>query len=187
MPGWKVLKLIFSTAFEPESGGFFTRNRWLDKIQYLRVKVYGGSVGGIEGTRDGYLRYGGTSFIRNKTPGTPDPLHPDRYIDEMTAYSTRYWYYDSDLEWQSKDAFGSPITAWVSDDPDVPSSVYQIDNFKEYSVATSEWTLYLAVESSGGVPLIDVADVTDIELHFYYFWYARNLFKSAEDESFDVP
>lgn len=187
IPDFKVLKLTFSTAFQPESGGFFTRNRWLDKIQYLRVKVYGGAVGGNEGTRDGYLKYGGTSFIRNMTPGTPDPERPDRYIDEMTAYSTRHWYYDPIFGWQSKDAFGSPITAWVSDDPDVPSSVYQIDSFQEYSVATSEWTLYLAVESSGGLLLIDVDNITDIEIHFYYFWYARNLLGSAEEESLDLP
>ena len=92
----------------------------------------------------------------------------------MTAYSCRYWYYDPPTGWKSKDAFGSLINVQVSDDSDVPPSVYQIESFQEYSVAASDWTLYLAIESAGGLPYINIADLTDIEIHFNYYWYVRN-------------
>ncbi len=174
LPDYKALRLTFSTAFQPESGGFFLRSRWLEKIMFMRVKAFGGAIGGIESTRDGYLRYGGTSLIRNQTPGTPDPERPDRIKDEATAYATQYWYYDGQLnKWQSKDAFGSYVSVQVSNDPDVPPSVYEINVFKERSVAASEWTFYLAVESPGGLPLVDVSNLEDIEVHFYFYWYAR--------------
>jgi len=174
IPGFKVLRLKFSTV--KEASNFFMRSRWLEKIQFMRVKVFGGAFYGIDSTTPGYMEYGGTSYIRNWVKGHPDPEHPDRLLDEMTAYSTRYWYYDPGLKkWQSKQTVGAPISIKVSNDPDVPESVYQINVFKEYSIATSEWTLYLAVEDPFGYPLIGLDSVTDIEIHFYFYFYAPRI------------
>jgi hypothetical protein len=180
IPGFKVLKLRFSTAFVPTTGGFFLPNRWLEKIKYLLVKVFGGTISGINSTIDGYLSYGGTSLIRNQEPGSQDPQEPDRWNNETTEYSTRHWFFQSG-EWRSSETLRAPITIQVSKDPDVPPSVYQIDVFKERSVATSDWTLYVAVEDGGGIPLIDVTKVTDIEFHVYFYWYARNLSDATRD------
>ncbi len=172
--GKRVVRLVFSTAFEPESGNFFSQNRWLEKIKYLRIKVLGGAVSGNEAIREGYLVYGGTSFIRNMDRGYPDPNDPMQIIDEMTSYSTRYWYRHPNLGWQSEEAFESPISVQIANDPDIPWSVLQNDIFQEYSVATSKWELYLPVSSSSGLPLIDMDFVTDVQIHFYFYWYARN-------------
>ncbi len=169
----RALRLTFNTVTAKEAFGFFSRNNWLDKIDYMRIKVIGGFGSGINSIVQGHLQYGGTSFIRNMKEGTPDPERPDRYIGEMSAYSTRYWFYESG-EWQSKDALGASVSVQVSGDPDVPPSVRQIDVFKERSVATSEWVLYLPVEDENGSTVIDFSKVTDIEIHFYYYFYSRN-------------
>lgn len=171
----KALRLTFSTVTAKETLGFFSRNNWLDKIKYMRVRVIGASSTGLHSILQGYLKYGGTSFIRNMERGVPDPERPDRYLNEMTCYSTRYWYWKNDvLGWQSKDALGASIALEVSSDPDVPPTVKEIDVFKERSVATSEWTLYLPLEDENHNPVIDTSEITDIEIHFYYYWYNRN-------------
>ena len=172
IPGFRVLRLSFNTATTPDTGGLFLRNRWLEKVKFLRVKLHGGAAGGINSTVDGYLAYGGVSLIRNQSPGSQDPHNPDRWVNETTAYSTQYWFYQNG-QWRSKEAFGSPISVQVSNDPDVPPETYQINSFQEYSVATSEWTLYVAVERNGD-PLVDLDNLTDIEFHINYYWYARN-------------
>lgn len=174
IPGFKVLKLRFSTAFTPDSGGLFMTNRWLEKVKFLRVRLIGGMVGDIiDSTVEGYLSHGGISLIRNQVRGTPDIGNPDRSMGEATTYLTRHWFYRNG-QWLSRETSGSPIYAQVSRDPDVPLSVYQIDTFKEYSVATSEWILYIAVEKKDGAPLVDVNSLQDVEFHLYYYWYARN-------------
>jgi hypothetical protein len=179
MQGFKALKLRFSTAFVPPTGGLFLLNRWLEKIQFLKVKVFGGTISGIESTVDGYLSYGGTSLIRNQVPGSQDPQEPDRWNNETTEYSTRHWFSQSG-EWHSSETLRSPIKIQVSKDPEVPEDVYKINVFKERSVATTDWTLYVAVEG-GGIPLIDLTEVTDIEFHMYFYWYARNLPEATRD------
>lgn len=172
IPGFKVLRLRFSTAFVPDSGGLFLRNRWLEKVKFLRVRLVGGVVKGINSTVDGYLGYGGVSLIRNQSPGSRVAGDPTRWVDEYTAYSTRYWYHKGG-QWYAKETFGSPISVQVAKDVEVPLDVYQIDAFQEYSVATTEWMLYVAVEKNDH-KLIDLDDLTDIEFHIYYYWYARN-------------
>ena len=172
IPGFKVLRLSFNTAATPDTGGLFLRNRWLEKVEFLRVKLRGGAVGGINSTVDGYLTYGGVSLIRNQSPGSRGSHNADGWVNETTAYSTQYWFYQNG-QWRSKEAFGSPISVQISNDPDVPPEIYQINSFQEYSVATSDWTLYVAVERNGR-PLVDLGNLTDIEFHINYYWYARN-------------
>jgi hypothetical protein len=174
--GINAIKLSFSTVIGDPAANFFSRNRWNEKIKWMRIKVYGAHIDGTESFVEGYLTYGGTSFIRNATEGYVDPQNSDRIIDEMRAYDSRYWYYDNQLaQWRFKEAFGTSIPSiQVSNDPDVPLEVTQIDLFKEKSVATSEWTLYLPVSTTNGVPIMNMNAITDIEIHFYYYWYARN-------------
>ena len=103
--GFRVLRFRFSTAFVPDSGGLFLRNRWLEKIRFLRVRVLGGAVRGINSTVDGYLSYGGVSLVRNQSPGSRSLEDPTRWTDESKAYSTRYWYYEGG-RWHPKEVFG---------------------------------------------------------------------------------
>ena len=173
MPGFRVLRLRFSTAFVPDSGGLFLRNRWLEKIEHLKVRLLGGAVEGIDSKVDGHLKYGGVSLIRNQSPGTQHPRDPTRWTGEYTAYSTRYWFYRNG-RWISKEAFDSAIEIQVSKDSDVPLSSYQINVFKEFSVAASEWTLFVAVENGEGQKLVDLENLTDIEFHIYLRWSVRN-------------
>ena len=172
IPGFRVLRFRFSTAFVPDSGGLFLRNRWLEKIKHLRVRLLGGVVRDINSTVDGYLSYGGVSLVRNQSAGSQRPEDPTRWTDESTAYSTRYWYY-RDGRWNPKETFGAPISVQVSRDVEIPLDVYQIDAFEEYSVATSEWTLYVAVEKEGR-KLVELENLMDIEFHIHFFWYVRN-------------
>jgi len=180
IPDAKVLRLKFNTAYSPESGGFFMRNRWLEKIKYLKVKICGGySNDNNNGTLiDGYLKYAGLAFIRNMKPGIINPNNPYKIIDETTTYSTIYWSYDPDIgSWQSMDGFSSSIQIWISNHPEIPLTVKEIDTFKEYSIATSEWVLDIAVQSkNSGIELINVSEITDIEIHFYFYFRARNMF-----------
>ena len=172
--GFKVLRLRFSTAFVPETGGLFLRSRWLEKIKFLKVRLLGGVVKGINSTVDGHLSYGGTSLIRNQIPGSQRPGNPARWTDDSTSYTTRYWEYENGRWQQPKGTFGTYIPVQVAKEGDIPLSVYQIDTFEEFSVAASEWTLYVAVENKEGRKLVEVENLTDIEFHIYFFWYARN-------------
>ena len=171
--GYKVLKLRFNTAYERISGDWFLRNRWLEKIKYLRVEMQGAVPKGINSIISGVLSYGGVSLIRNQSPGSRNPRDSTRLVNESTAYSTRHWYYEKG-QWHSNDTFQSHINIQVSNDPKVPREVYKINTFKELSVATSEWILYVPVEKDGH-KLIDLSGLTDIYFHVYYYWYARNL------------
>ena len=172
IPGFKVLRLRFNTAFTPNTGNIFMRNRWLEKINFLRVMLVGGNVRGFDRTIPGYLVYGGVSLIRNQIPGTPDPDDPARLVNETTPYVMSQWYYRDD-QWRSKEAFSMPIDVEVAQNPrDVPEDVRRINTFKELSVAATDWTLLLAIEKDG-TQLVDLSDLTDIEFHIHYFWYAR--------------
>ena len=174
--GVNAIKLPFSTVINDPTANFFSRNRWNEKIKWMRVKVYGAYIEGKESFVEGYLVYGGTNYIRNATEGYVDPENPDLVVDEMRAYDSRYWYYDNELaQWQFKDVYGVSLpSVEVSNDPDVPPEVSQIDLFKEKSIATSEWILYLPVSAQNGSPVMNMDTISDIEIHFYYYWYARN-------------
>jgi hypothetical protein len=169
----RALKLSFSTAREKSL--FFRRERWLEKINFMKVKVLNSGAGGRDSMIDGFLKYGGTSFIRNRRPGAVDPQHPDRLIGEMTGYPVRHWEYDPVGGWISEDGYGSYISIHVADNPDVLDSVYKIETFKELSVAASEWTLYIGLEEPDGTPIVDPARITDILIQFHFYWYNRPL------------
>ena len=166
-----AVRIPFNTV--REGGLFFSRDRWLEKINFMRVKVLNSGVGGQDSLIPGRLKYGGTSWIRNFRPGSQSLSNPDRLMDEMTAYPVRHWYFDPELRsWQFNDALWSAISIQVAKDPDVPNSVYQINTFKEYSVAASDWTLLIALENNG-LPTMDLSKVTDVQIHFDFYWYNR--------------
>ena len=168
-----VLKLQFSTAYTPTTGGLFLRTRWLEKIRHLRVLAVGASPVGLESKVDGFLKHGGLSLIRNQTPGTRHETEPDRLVDEFSFYPTGHWYY-RDNQWLKQEAFGTSITVQTSIDPKVELSAYEIDTFRELSVAATQWTLYIVVERDGR-KLINVGELQDIQFRLHFYWYARPL------------
>lgn len=166
---FKVLKLGFSTAKTPETGGLFLRSRALEKVNFLRVKLSGANVTGGNIMVDGHLKYGGVSLIRSR--GTRNSRSPNRLGSDTTAYVIRQWFFDRG-RWHSKN-IGMDINLYISSHPDVPPENYIIKGFRELSVAASEWTLYIAVESKNGVKLLDLSGLNDIEFHIDYFWSDR--------------
>ena len=166
----KALHLKLNTV--KEYGGFFNQERWLEKINFLKVHVLGG--GNADSMIDGYIEYGGTSYIRNMYPGIQDPLYPERLVNEMTAYPVRYLYYDLNTEqWKTRNVLGSSVFIQTSDDENVNITSYQINTFKECSVAASDWSIYIACEEPNGNPLLDIKDISDVEIHFSYYLYSR--------------
>ena len=158
MKGFKILKLNFSTAHE--TAGLFLRSRWNEKIRYLRIELQGAESKDRNAILPGYLKYGGVSRIRNEV------------MDETTEYPTRSWSYDGN-RWTSKEAFGSSIKIQVSNDPNLDKEDYRIKIFNEFSVATTDWTLYIPVEYDGR-PLVDISKITDVLFHVALYYYSRD-------------
>jgi len=187
--GW--IELDFNTVREIENKSFFRGptyfpngnvdptkpGSYLDKIQWVKLRLPGGHV---QEPVVGYLRYGGTSYLRNPEYGTRDPLRSDRIIDEMTAYSTRHW-----KKVSGKWIFTEGINAEISmlkvpraeprldgnpASPDVLPSVNKIEVFRERSVATTGWHLSIPVTGAGSVT---ITNLDDIEIYFYHWSYNR--------------
>jgi len=195
-----VIRLRFSTVRQLPNSSFFKGpdltgiGLYLDKIRWLKIRLPGThSTTNFPNSNPaiGSMTYGGTSFVRNQSPGFTDPEHPDRLTQEMTAYSTRYWYKKAPTTvppdpggWRSQEAFtadGLPMLK-VSNleqrrdgapgNPDVLPSVDQVDVFKERSVAASGWQINLPTEvSSGGdvFTVLRVEELDDIEIYFYHY------------------
>jgi len=169
----KALKINFSTV--KEASLFFNNRSWLEKINYIRIKILGGALNNLDSMVEGFLKYGGISYIRNMQSGTFDPQNPDQLIEEMTGYSVRYLYYEPNLKvWQNKDVLEGSIPVQFTKDPDVPSEIYQINTFKECSIATSEWSLFIALNEPDGRQIVDISKIYDIEIHFNFYSYNRN-------------
>jgi len=178
------IQLDFSTVREIPGGTFFRGPRFtttgqliskgltLDKIRWIKINLPGAhSLGRSQLT--GELRYGGTSFIRNFDAGRFDPDRPDRLRDEMTTYSTRFWYFHAPSNtWRFTDYLSSPVTMQLSSDPRVPPSVQEIDVFKERSVATTGW--FLSIPTSDlNQDVLDIDELDDIELYIYHYAVTR--------------
>jgi hypothetical protein len=161
-----------SGSVDPTKPGYY-----LDKIRWLKIRLPGGHA---QEPVSGYLRYGGTSYLRNPEYGTRDSQRPDRIIGEMTAYSTRHW-----KKVSGKWVFSDGINAGISmlkvprteprldgnpANPDVLPSVNQIDVFKERSVATTRWHLAIPVSGAGSVV---ISNLDDIEIYFYHWSFNR--------------
>jgi len=134
----------------------------------------------------GNLIYGGTSFIRNTIVGSYNPAQPDRLANEMTAYSTRHWYFDGSLtnlptpkrftsdEAQLTQISMPLITPAEADIPPTQGDTYNNSIFKERSVATSDWELQFFTVKNG-VQQLNLDQLDDIEIWFKHVATDRNL------------
>ena len=138
---------------------------FLDKIDGLYIRLPGGHTLGRNDV-PGTLTYGGTSLIRNFDVGTFDPERPDRLRSEITAYSTRYWFFHApSSKWRFTEAFSNPVTMTLSTAPFQPTTEEEIVVFRERSVATTGWRLTIQTRS-GQTDLLDIDELTDVELLF---------------------
>jgi hypothetical protein len=173
-----MLRLVFSTVRECPGGDFFkgpqfdaagqmwTKGYWLDKIDWLRINLIGRHTLGLS-KLTGNLSYGGTSFMRNFRVGNRTN-RLDRLQNEMTAYSTRYWYYDIDQrQWVSEGPQSTPLTMQLREDPRLPSSAFENRQFMERSVATTRWELAIPLRE-GDHQVLDIDELDDIEIEFQH-------------------
>jgi hypothetical protein len=89
----------------------------------------------------GRLSYGGTSYLRRPRAGEFDPAHPDRLRNELTAYSTRYWF-NLGYGWEFTDCqrvSDAYMERNATHNPDLPPGPAEIREFKERSVAATGW------------------------------------------------
>ena len=170
--------LSFSTAREIPGENFFlgptfavdhqtviSKGAFLDKIDGLFIRLPGSHTLGRT-TIPGVLTYGGTSFLRNFDVGAFDPQRPDRLRNELTAYSTRYWFFHApSSSWRFTEAFSNPVTMTVSGAPFQPTTDEEIVVLRERSVATTGWELAITVRS-GQTQLLRIDELTDVELQF---------------------
>ncbi len=195
-----VIHLRFSTVRHLPNSTFFKGpdltgpGLYLDKIKWIKIRLPGAhTTTNFPNSNPviGSMTYGGTSYIRNESPGTVDPNRPDRILGEMTPYSTRFWFNKAPTSnppdpggWRATDAYtadGVPMLKVSNTEPrqdgsaanpDVLPSVAQIDTFQERSVATTGWELRLpiAVKSGGDTfVVLRINELDDIEIYFYHY------------------
>jgi len=146
-----------------EDGSVFSKGLTLNKINFMKLRA----VGPVAQPVSGRLRYGGTSFIRNIFVGQLDPATPNRIANEMTAYSTRSWFYNLARNvWQFRDAYEiENVEVEFNPNPfdlNNPPASNLIIEFKERSVATTGWVLSIPV-----APL-RIQQLDDLQIYFDY-------------------
>ncbi len=179
--GDRAVSIVFGTAFSPPGSQFFLGpefdnqgtptelGTWLDKIQWIKINVPGNMSGG--GFINGFLSDGGAQLIRQGTVGTFNPDMPQLVKDEFTAYSSRLWFtQDGGESFEFRESLRAPIRmelglpAGTTTLPDVPENTF----FKERSVANTRWnlefTIFDADGSPGGLDLLNLEQVDDIEV-----------------------
>ena len=158
-------KSFFQGPVFAADGTVITRGLCLDKIQWIKINLpgphtFGGSY--LQGT----LTYGGTSFIRNLDVGAYNTDQPDLLPNEMTAYSTRRWYFSPDQDtFTSEQAQSTSASMQLSTQAGVAPSSTEIDVFNEHSVATSGWELTIPT-TVAGTPVMSIDQLNDIEIWF---------------------
>jgi len=146
------LDLELSTVLTQEgSSFFFSEAVWNDKIASMQVSLISPqALTSVPAS----LRYGGTSFLRNPSPGSAaacidecldgtctlggnvcstdgecTSTRPDRVCGEMTAYSNRHWFYDLSLTppaWNVTSGLRATIPMHLTTDPP-PSTCAELD------------------------------------------------------------
>jgi hypothetical protein len=186
-----TISLNFSTVREIPGGTFFRGPRFdtdlqtvlsaglfLDKIKWIKINLPG-SHSLNRSLLAGELTYGGSSFIRNFDVGHYVEGRPDRLADELTAYSTRYWFFHPpSAAWRFSAALKSPVTMTLTNDSRMPPSVGEISIFKERSVATTGWVLSVPTRDLG-VPVLRIDELDDVELYFYHYAVSREIPEGA--------
>jgi hypothetical protein len=178
------IPIRFSTVREIPGGTFFrgprfgsngetiSKGLFLDKIKWIKINLPGNHT--VQRSQvSGELRYGGTSFIRNFDVGIYAPDRPDRLRDELTSYTTRYWFlHDPTKTWRFSEALSSTVTMQLSADPRTPPTVQEISVFKERSVAASDWLLTIFTRDFGQ-SVLNIDELEDVELYFYHYAVTR--------------
>jgi len=168
----KVVHLEFDTVKENTGGTFFSPTRWNEKIKWIVVKINAESL--LPEVMV-WLEQSGMGFIRNQFHGLQDPLHPDRVIGEMSGYPSKYWFMGPDSKWMSKDTFGFGINAPIIADPEAPGESWKKTEFHEMPPTVSKWILEVPTERSSGQLVLNIDKISDIQIWFYNYYYARNV------------
>lgn len=154
--------------FNPATGVVIQGGGYLDKIIWMKINLPG-SHPTNQVSLGGNLRYGGSSYIRNQFPGSFNPQRRDRLENELTAYSSRYWFFGGG-KWQFTEAQSGSVTMTLSQNSQTPPSVQQIDLFAERSVAASRWQLLIPIQ---GVQFVNISNLNDVEIQFYHEFFTR--------------
>lgn len=193
-----VIGLDFSTVlqnhntfFRGPSTELGTPGQYLDKIDCMVIRLPGQHTTTNYtqwDTLSGALGYGGSSYLRNKYPGSPAPGRPDLLINEMTDYSTRWWY-ETTNGWRFREVRTNMVSMlkanpaaprlehdFPSDIPDrLATHALIINTFRERSVATSRWILRIPTRhpTIPGMQTLRIGELDDIEIYFYHWSYER--------------
>ncbi|WP_444884100.1 fibronectin type III domain-containing protein [Microbulbifer sp. PSTR4-B] len=130
-----------------------------------------------------FLTYGGTSFLRSKTPGTLVDNEGDVGIQgELITHSPRFW----DTGEGSNLAFRDSYRVFMSANLDTfntgsgsNSTITSV--FKERSVAATGWRLSIQLKDRFG-QLVDIDAIKDIELIFNHRYKSRNFDTCGDDD-----
>jgi hypothetical protein len=164
------MRFIWETD-RPSTAELHYGSWFLDKIDYLQIKLPGQHTLGLTSLR-GRLTYGGASFIRRFNVGAPDAERPDRLRNELTSYSTRYWFFDPTpgiARWRFTDALTiDSVRMELARDDRVPPEIDRVLAFKERSVAATGWVLEIPTVSQGTEGL-RIDDLNDVEIYFSHF------------------
>ncbi|WP_444882874.1 fibronectin type III domain-containing protein [Microbulbifer sp. PSTR4-B] len=160
-----------------------TGGNYLDKIETVGLNIpLAYSVSG-ETETPAFLTYGGTSFLRSKTPGTlVENADGVGIQDEFITHSTRFW----DAVEGTGLAFRNSYRVSMSANLDVLNSGTGSNStitsaFKERSVAATGWRLSLKLADRYG-SLVDLNAVKDVELIFNHRFKPRNVDSCGGDD-----
>lgn len=180
-----------NTFFRGPNNELGTPGQYLDKIDCMVIRLPGQHTTTNYtqwDTLSGALGYGGSSYIRNKDPGTPAAGRPDRLVNEMTAYSTKWWY-ETTEGWRFREIRTNSVSmlkanpAAARQEHDFPGDIPDrlathaliINTFRERSVAASRWILRIPTRhpSIPGVQTLRIGELDDVEIYFYHWSYER--------------
>ena len=180
-----VIHLVFNTVKDKgtffrgprysSTGAVISPGQYLDKIIWMKINVPGTHVNANK-TVTARLAYGGTSYLRTSVAGTINPDQPDHIEDELTTWSTRFFYFDPGRPyadppvaagWHFKEAQESIVALNLGEQDERPDSVLEIEVFKERSVATTQWEMDIFTEEDGE-QVVDIDAMDDIEILFYH-------------------
>jgi hypothetical protein len=181
--------LDFSTVRQLPNGSFFVgptcdqngsscppgqKGSFLDKIEWIKVKLDAPVIGTNTSINGGSLTYSGTNYVRTEQMGTvPDSSRPDLRVGEMNVFASRYWQYVLGQGWVGHEGQSASISMLVTENEDVPSDTFLIHDFSERSVAASGWTLVIPTKNAQGQPILNLNNLAEIYLYFYHYSVTR--------------
>lgn len=163
--GMPWLCIPFSTA--RRLGRMFIEDRFLEKIVSVKVRMLATVSGTADKALQGYLHYGGTSWVRTSKYGTEAPGDPTRLQGEMRSYPATKWMFEKG-KWVPNESLGASINIELKSSAD-PLSTKSLQ-FYERSVAATGWVLEIPVKIGTSVT---VAEIDDIKFDFYYTYRSR--------------